>query len=132
MLGKNRRKFIVVLRWGIPAILLGIVLFLLLGRTGSFDYVIPMEISAFQTQTEFQRGAILLDVREQNEYKQAHVAGSTLIPLGVLSARTQELPRDRLIIVMCRSGARSARGRDTLRAAGFSQVTSLGGCRFSG
>jgi hypothetical protein len=97
---KRRRKFPAVLRWGIPAILLGVVVFLLLWRTASSDHAIPTEISASQAQTELKQGAFLLDVREQSEYSQAHVAGSTLIPFGELPARAQELPRDRLIIVM--------------------------------
>lgn len=87
----------------------------------------PKEISAQQAKTEISNGALVLDVRELSEYTESHIAGSRLIPLGDLSTHMQELPRDRLIIVVCRSGARSAQGRDTLLAAGFPKVTSITG-----
>jgi rhodanese-related sulfurtransferase len=44
-----------------------------------------------------------------------------------LAARVGELPRDQEIVVVCRSGNRSATGRDILREAGFMQVTSMAG-----
>jgi len=95
------------------------------GSTSSAGY--PKTISPQQVKTEAANGALLLDVRESDEYAQSHIAGSLWIPLGELSSRLQELPRDRLIIVVCRSGARSAQGRDTLLASGFKKVTSLSG-----
>jgi rhodanese-related sulfurtransferase len=68
-----------------------------------------------------------LDVREPDEWEAFHIPGATLIPLGQLAARADELPSGREIIVVCRSGNRSAEGRDILLAAGFEQVTSLAG-----
>jgi rhodanese-related sulfurtransferase/rubrerythrin len=49
----------------------------------------------------------LVDVRQTSEYKQGHIAGSRLLPLGELNARFTELPRDRDLIFYCRSGKRS-------------------------
>ena len=72
-------------------------------------------------------GAYVLDVREPAEWAQGHVPGATLIPLGELAARTGEVPRDRSIVVICRSGNRSAQGRDILLGAGFASVTSVRG-----
>jgi rhodanese-related sulfurtransferase len=72
-------------------------------------------------------GAMLLDVREVDEYSQSHIAGSLLVPLSDLSTRLKELPQDRMIIVVCRTGVRAAQGRDFLLASGFSKVTSLSG-----
>jgi rhodanese-related sulfurtransferase len=87
----------------------------------------PKAISPQQVKTETANGALLLDIRELDEYTQSHIAGSLWIPLGELSSHLQELPRGRLIIVVCRSGARSAQGRDILLASGFGKVTSLSG-----
>jgi rhodanese-related sulfurtransferase len=72
-------------------------------------------------------GAFVLDVREPAEWADGHIPDATLIPLGELASRVGELPRDRNIVVVCRSGNRSAQGRDSLLAAGFPAVTSLDG-----
>ena len=76
-----------------------------------------------------KNGALLLDVREQEEYAAVHAVGATLIPLGELSARLNELKqyKNKPIAVICRSGRRSARGVDILRNAGFSQVANVDG-----
>jgi len=86
-----------------------------------------LEISPAQAKLEIQKGAMLLDVREPDEYSVGHISGAVLIPLGELGLRLQELPKDRLIIVQCRSGSRSAQGRDLLLKKGFTNVTSLSG-----
>ncbi len=72
-------------------------------------------------------GAFILDVREPDEWAEYHVPGATLVPLGQLAARVNEVPRDREVIVVCRSGNRSQAGRDILFDAGFTQVTSMAG-----
>jgi rhodanese-related sulfurtransferase len=74
-----------------------------------------------------ERGAFLLDVREPAEWAAGHVDGATLIPLGDLPARLAEVPRDRQVVVMCRTGHRSAQGRDILLQAGYPSVTSMTG-----
>jgi rhodanese-related sulfurtransferase len=71
-------------------------------------------------------GAFLLDVRQPDERAPRPYRGATLVPLGT-SPRTAELPTDRRIVVVCRSGNRSAQGRDVLLAAGFPAVTSMAG-----
>jgi rhodanese-related sulfurtransferase len=72
-------------------------------------------------------GAFVLDVREPDEFAGGHIAGATLIPLGQLAARVDEVPRDRAVVVVCRTGHRSAQGRDVLLSAGFTAVTSMTG-----
>ena len=52
---------------------------------------------------------------------------ATLIPLGDLASRVAEVPKDRQVVVVCRSGNRSATGRDILLGAGFPSVTSMAG-----
>lgn len=72
--------------------------------------------------------ALLLDVRSPGEYAHdGHIAGSRLLPLDSLSARSSELPRDRTIICVCRSGGRSRVACETLTKQGFAQVINLRG-----
>ncbi len=49
----------------------------------------------------------MLDVRELDEYAEARIPGAQLVPMSVLGQRWLELPRDRPIVVQCRSGNRS-------------------------
>jgi adenylyltransferase/sulfurtransferase len=69
----------------------------------------------------------ILDVREPNEYQINRIAGSTLIPLGELPRRHQELPRDREIIAQCKVGGRSAKAMEYLKTVGFTNVKNLRG-----
>ncbi|HEX4897760.1 MAG TPA: rhodanese-like domain-containing protein [Candidatus Limnocylindrales bacterium] len=72
-------------------------------------------------------GAIIIDVREPDEWAAGHIPGAILIPLGELPSRIGDVPPNRPIVVVCRSGNRSAQGRDILIGAGFPAVTSLDG-----
>ena len=69
----------------------------------------------------------MLDVRSQEEWDQFHIAGSTLIPLDQLQDRVNELPKDKDIVVVCRSGRRSQSGASILLKAGFPHVSSMSG-----
>jgi len=94
---------------------------------GTSTAVASLEISPGDAQRQLAQGAILIDVRTADEYSQSHVAGSILIPLEELPQRLGEVPHDKQILVICRSGVRSARGRDILITAGFSPVESIRG-----
>lgn len=74
-------------------------------------------------------GSLVLDVREDSEYAEAHVAGSTLIPLGQLAQRLQELGADKSkpVVLICRSGRRSAQAQTILQQAGFSAASNVEG-----
>jgi rhodanese-related sulfurtransferase len=74
-------------------------------------------------------GAWLLDVREEDEWAAGHVPGATHIPLGQLGARTAELPLDRDIYVICRTGMRSARAAHALNGGGWQALNVAGGMR---
>ncbi len=76
-----------------------------------------------------RKNALVLDVREQGEYDAGHIINSRLIPLGKLKERIGELEkyRTRPIVVMCRSGARSASAVSLLNGLGFTQVHNLSG-----
>ena len=68
----------------------------------------------------------LLDVREPYEYQIAQIGG-TLIPQNDVPNRLAEIPRDREIVVQCRSGARSQRIAEFLKQSGYTQVANLAG-----
>lgn len=72
-------------------------------------------------------GTTLLDVREQNEWDEGHAIGAVHVPLGDLTARVGELPVGGQLIVICRSGARSARATAWLNGAGFDAINLDGG-----
>jgi glyoxylase-like metal-dependent hydrolase (beta-lactamase superfamily II)/rhodanese-related sulfurtransferase len=71
----------------------------------------------------------VLDVREPAEFSGplGHIRGATLVPLGELAARAQELPKDKPIVAVCRAGSRSAHATAILAKAGFGEVANLPG-----
>lgn len=114
--------------WGIVALILlaiSAVWWTSRGATESNAY--PPEISVEEAVAKREAGAFILDVRQPEEWNEFHVPDSTLIPLSELASRVKELPTDQEIVVVCRSGNRSAQGRDILLDAGFTQVTSMAG-----
>jgi rhodanese-related sulfurtransferase len=86
---------------------------------------------------EIQPGALeenlgrvqVVDVREPDEFSGAlgHIAGAKSVPLGSLTQRYSEMEKTKPIVVVCRSGARSAQGCVLLRNAGFARVANLAG-----
>lgn len=75
------------------------------------------------------KNALVLDVRENDEYKSGHVLNAIHIPLGKLKGRIGELLKyqDRPIVVVCRSGNRSATACAILGKQGFAQAHNLAG-----
>ena len=71
----------------------------------------------------------LVDVREPDEFvgPLGRIRGAKLMPLGQLPARVGELARDRPVVAVCRSGARSANASVLLQKAGFNDVANLAG-----
>jgi len=86
-------------------------------------------IDVKQAQSMNKQGALLLDVREPEEYSAIHAKNATLIPLGQLGSRLQEIAtyKDKPIVVICRSGRRSAQAVSLLKEAGYTQVSNVKG-----
>ncbi|WP_206832560.1 rhodanese-like domain-containing protein [Alicyclobacillus fructus] len=72
-------------------------------------------------------GAQFVDVREPSEFRGGHVQGFRNIPLGELPAKSGELKKDKPVVVMCRSGARSAQAARWLARHGFQDVRNVTG-----
>jgi rhodanese-related sulfurtransferase len=88
----------------------------------------PAEITVAQAYEKYEQGDVFfLDVRRLDEWETVHIPDTTLIPLEQLETRLAEVPQDRDIVVICRSGNRSREGRDILKNAGFANVTSVNG-----
>jgi DMSO/TMAO reductase YedYZ molybdopterin-dependent catalytic subunit/rhodanese-related sulfurtransferase/glyoxylase-like metal-dependent hydrolase (beta-lactamase superfamily II) len=85
------------------------------------------QVSARAAGALVEAGAVLLDVREPGEWSAGHAPQVILIPMGEVHARRDELPRDKRIVVVCRSGGRSAAITDALRAHGYDAVNLTGG-----
>ncbi|MBX6764155.1 MAG: rhodanese-like domain-containing protein [Rubrobacteraceae bacterium] len=74
-------------------------------------------------------GAVLLDVREYDEWEAGRVPGALHIPLGELQERRQDLPQERQILTICRSGSRSAMAAKMLSEGGVDVANVSGGVR---
>jgi len=68
----------------------------------------------------------LIDVREENEFEADNIDG-TLIPLGEIPSRMNEIPKDKKVIVHCRSGVRSANAIHFLEQNGYENLHNLEG-----
>ncbi|HFB64041.1 MAG TPA: rhodanese-like domain-containing protein [Aeromonadales bacterium] len=89
------------------------------------------EISADEFHKQSDAGCVLIDVREAEEYEAGHVTGAIHIPRGVIEMEMDNNPefidRQRSIVLICRSGGRSALAALSIEKLGFSNVKSLMG-----
>ncbi|MBN2003027.1 MAG: rhodanese-like domain-containing protein [Anaerolineae bacterium] len=69
----------------------------------------------------------VIDVREKSEFDEGHIAGATLVPLGELASRVDEIPTDRPVILVCRSGNRSGQAYRLLGEKGFTNIHNMTG-----
>jgi len=79
------------------------------------------------TVPELSTEAYLLDVREPEEWAAGHAPAAQHVPMYELPARLAEVPADREVVVVCRSGVRSARVVEFLLAQGWEKVYNLDG-----
>ncbi|HET6846127.1 MAG TPA: rhodanese-like domain-containing protein [Anaerolineales bacterium] len=109
--------------WIVLAVVLVIAAVILLLPRGG----LPAAVDVVRAHALYTGGAMMLDVRTSAEFEQQHIPGSVLIPLDDLTGRMGELPKDKDIVVVCRSGNRSREGTTILRDAGFQRVTCMTG-----
>lgn len=88
------------------------------------DQLVPLE--RFQ-EIASDPGTLVFDIRERGEYRRGHVPGATLLPLRLLLDEAPRLPRDRPLLLVCRSGRRSSRALHMLADLGFTNVHGLVG-----
>ena len=85
------------------------------------------QVGARAAKALVDAGALLLDVREPEEWDAGHAPGASSVPMGQVREHAQELPHDRRIVVVCRSGGRSAAVTESLLGWGFDAVNLAGG-----
>lgn len=87
----------------------------------------PPEIGPDEAKELLDEGALLVDVREAWELEQIRVTDAVHIPLMELPNRMQELPQDRTLVLLCKSGGRSQHAARLLAASGYPDVLNLSG-----
>ncbi len=85
------------------------------------------EVDVSGVPPELPASLTVLDVREDGEWSAGHIDGALHIPLMQVPARMTELPPDSQVLVVCRSGARSAQAAAYLQAQGVDAVNLAGG-----
>ncbi len=85
------------------------------------------DVKELKRKIDAKEDFFLLDVREPNEYQIGRIPGSTLIPLGEVPQRVNEIPRDKEVVVHCKMGGRSAKAAAFLRQQGYTNVKNLKG-----
>ena len=95
--------------------------------TAAQDNETETTVTELKKKMDAKDDFFLLDVREPNEFQIGRIPGSTLIPLGEVPQRVNEIPRDKEIIVHCKMGGRSAKAATFLRQQGFKNVKNLTG-----
>ncbi len=72
-------------------------------------------------------GAVIIDVREPDEYAEVHVAGAQSLPLSQLPARVEEVAKDQTVYLVCQGGGRSSQAAELLTTAGHDVRSVVGG-----
>jgi len=76
---------------------------------------------------KLESGAIIVDVRTPEEFRDGAYPGAKNIPLSDLGRRLGEIPKDKPVILYCASGVRSSSAAQAMKQAGYADVTNAGG-----
>jgi rhodanese-related sulfurtransferase len=93
------------------------------------DQTAALEVDLDTFAEAYEGGAVVLDVRNPDEYVEGHVPGAKLIPLGELGARQDEIPDGDPVYVVCASGGRSLAATKAMVEAGYRAVSVAGGTK---
>lgn len=96
-----------------------------MAEDGSGDLEVDLERFA----SAHAAGAVVLDVRNPDEYEAGHVPGAKLIPLPQLGARQDEIPEGDPVYVICASGGRSLAAARAMVQAGYRAVSVSAGTK---
>lgn len=97
--------------------------------TASYQQITAEEAKSMM---EEQPDAVILDVREQDEYDAGHIPSAVLLPVGTVNEETaaSAIPeKDTVVLVYCRSGNRSKTASQALADLGYSQIYEFGGIK---
>ena len=113
-------------------LLIAVILLTACGHTEENDReAVYMNITAEEAKAimDSEKGYIILDVREQDEYAAGHIPGAILIPYTQIEEKADEMlpDKDQLILVYCRSGRRSKIAAEALVKLGYTNIKEFGG-----
>ena len=95
---------------------------------GFFDFFKQADINQGVKEYKAAAGAVLLDVRTPQEYREGHIPGSKNVPLQSLDKVTNFVNnQDTPVFVYCHSGARSAQAVSVLEGMGYTNIKNIGG-----
>jgi rhodanese-related sulfurtransferase len=98
---------------------------LISGGPGVFAETGDLTAAEFQKLRNAGREFVVIDVREPDEFAGGRIPGAKNIPLGKLAGRLGEIPKDKDVVLVCRSGRRSGMALDTLKANGYTKAHNL-------
>lgn len=88
---------------------------------------VDVQAAASRAGTAAADRALIVDVREDDEFAAVRVEGVTHLPMSGFAARAAELPKDRPLLILCASGARSAAATGFLLRSGWTDVANVEG-----
>lgn len=95
---------------------------------GLFDFLKGADINAEVEEFNSNSNAVLVDVRETDEYRQGHIPRSVNVPLSKVNKITSVVTdKDKELYVYCLSGSRSSRAVAAIKQLGYSNVKNIGG-----
>ncbi|MBI4297135.1 MAG: rhodanese-like domain-containing protein [Chloroflexi bacterium] len=95
-------------------------------RQGSTQPLEPFaRIHVDEAKRLYDEGAMVIDVREPDEYVQGHVKGAILMPVDSVLARVDELPQGKVLLFICSQGVRSALACEMAAAMGYSNLYNI-------
>ena len=119
----------VVNHWALSLAFVATLILLIANELRSRLYGAPQLGPHAATQVMNDGETVVLDVREDSEYKQGHIINALHIPLSQLSKRLNDIDKfkERTLVAYCRTGNRSNSAASLLRKQGFSNVYNLAG-----
>ncbi len=86
-----------------------------------------LDVAPHEAHRMAEAGALLLDVREDDEWDAGHAPGATHVTMSQVSEHLDEIPTDRTVVCVCRVGGRSGAVAEALVGAGFDARNMAGG-----
>jgi rhodanese-related sulfurtransferase len=100
----------------------------LFGKARRASNVKTIDAKTLYNRLQAGEDIVLVDVRTPGEYEyNGRIAESRLLPLSALGQRASELPKDKTVVMVCRSGARSHTACEHLLSLGYENVLNLKG-----
>ncbi|MGJ3238559.1 MAG: rhodanese-like domain-containing protein [Anaerolineae bacterium] len=86
-----------------------------------------MDIDTYMSEHYDTNNHVLIDVRTPSEFKSGHVARAKNIPLNTISKKMNTIPKDKPVVLICRTGNRSGMAARQLANAGYTNIVNLKG-----